>query len=146
MNLSCIDKSLLLAAFFRGNTRDQDRWTSSSDQVLTLSLFYTGDITSDECQYRFSNRGYVGGLYDDDGELHPQIDSRYQNLIDLLRVQPHLIEGGGNLETPAYPTYTACRLTDDGIRLVPDIIDLFPRKPDFPNWPDRRTYPNPDLV
>ena len=140
MDLSLIDKSLLLAAFFRGNTPDQEHWTSSSDQILTLSLFYTADITSDECQSRFSNCGYVGGLYDDDGELHPEVTSRYQHLIDLLLKQPQLIEGGGDFETPAYPTYTACWLTDDGTRLIPDIIDLFPHKPDFSNWPDRRTY------
>ena len=144
MGLSLIDKTLLLAAFFRGNSHDQDRWTSCSDQVVTLSLFFTGDITADDCQTRFSRRRYVGGLYDDDGELQPQIESRYQNLIGLLREQPQLIEGGGDFKTPAQPTYTACRLTDEGIRLVPAIIDSFPRKPDFPNWPDRRT--NPDVV
>ena len=138
MNLSVIDKSLLLAAFFRGNTSDQRAWTSSSDQVVTLSLFYTGDITADECRSRFSNRGYVGGLYGVDGQLHPQIETRYQNLIDLLREQPQLVEGGGDFATPAYPTYTACRLTDICIRLIPEIIESFPRKPEFPNWPDRR--------
>ena len=141
MTLSAIDKSLLLATYFRGNILDQDRWTSSSDQVLTLSLFYTGDMTSEECQARLANRGYVGGLYDDDGELHPQIESRYHILMDLLREQPELIEGCGNFETPADPTYTACRLTELGITFIPNLIDSFPRKPHFANWPDRRTYP-----
>lgn len=141
-NLSLIEKSLLLAAFFRGNTLDQGDWTSSSDQVVTLSLFYTGDITSDECQSRFSTRSYVGGLYDDDGELRPQIEARYQRLIELIWKQPQLIEGGGDLETPAYPSFTACRLTTQGIELIPDIVDRLPRKPDFPNWPDRRSHPS----
>ena len=142
MNLSNIDKSLLLATFFRGNTPDQERWTSNSDQILTLSLFYTGDINSDECETRFSRRGYVGGLYGDDGELCPEFDSRYEHLMELLRTQPELIEGGGDFGTPAEPAFTSCRLTDEGIRLIPDIIDLFPRKPVFPNWPDRRAYPD----
>lgn len=142
MNLSVIDKSLLLAAFFRGNTREQERWTSNSDQVVTLSLFYTGDISSDECQSRFSNPGYLSGLCDDTGELHPQIETRYQHLIELLRTQPRLIEGGGDFDMPVWPTYTACRLTDEGLRLIPEVIDLFPHKPEFPNWQDQRTYPH----
>jgi len=146
MNISLIDNSLLLAAFFRGNTRDQDRWTSSSDQVVTLSLFYTGDISAEDCRSRFSNRGrVVGGLYDDRGELQPLIETRYRHLINLLREQPQLIEGGGNFETPAHPAYTACRITDDAVRRIPDIIDQFPRKPDFPDWPDRRTFPDPEV-
>ena len=49
MNISDIDKSLLLAAFFRGNTHEQDRWTSCADQVVTLSLFYADEITAGEC-------------------------------------------------------------------------------------------------
>ncbi len=142
MALSVVDKSLLLAAFFRGNTPDQKIWTSSSDQVVTLSLFYTGDITFSDCQSRFSNEHYLGGLYDDDGELKSQINDRYRHLMTLLRNYPKLIEGGGDYETPAYPTFTACRLTAEGIDLIPEIIDLFPHKPNFDNWPDRRTYPD----
>ncbi len=60
MNLSQIGGSLLLAAFFRGNLRGQRRWTSCSDQVVTLSLYYTGEITAAECGVRFSSRPYVG--------------------------------------------------------------------------------------
>ena len=44
MPLSLIEKSLLLAAYFRGGNQADDVWTSNSDQILTLSLFYTGDI------------------------------------------------------------------------------------------------------
>lgn len=139
MSLSSIDESLLLAAYFRGNTLDQQGWTSSSDQVVTLSLFYTGDITSDECECRFSTKGYVGGLYDENGKVHPRITARYRHLIELLRKRPELIEGGGDFTTPAEPTYTACRLTHEGVGLVPHIIEAFPAKPDFSNWPDRRS-------
>ena len=146
MNLSDIDNSLLLAAFFRGNTHEQDRWTSCSDQVVTLSLFYTGNISSGECESRFSERSYVGGLYDDNGDLQPEIESRYNELIELIRQYPALIEGGGDFDTPAYPTYTACRLTDRAIKLVPDLLATFPRKPEFPNWPDRRTDSDAGLV
>ena len=139
MNLSDIENSLLLAAFFRGNTREQDRWTSCSDQVVTLSLFYTGDISADECESRFSDRSYVGGLYDNNGDLQPEIEFRYNKLIELIRQYPVLIEGGGDFDTPAYPTYTACRLTDSALELVPSLLAAFPSKPEFPNWPDRRT-------
>lgn len=142
MSFSSVRSSLLLAAYFRGNKLEDDRWTSCTDQVLTLSLFYTGYITTDECLKRFSIRRYVGGLYTKGGRLVGPIRTRYRALITLIGEQPHLIEGGGNLERPADPTFTACRLTDEGLRLIPEIIGLFPRKPDFPNWPDRRTFPS----
>ena len=142
MTLSATDQSLLLAAYFRGNTLDQNHWTSSADQVLTLSLFYTGDITADECQARFAKRSYVVGLRNDDGTLHSLIVARYKSLTALFRSQPHLIEGAGDFDRPADPKFTACRLTNEGIRYIPQIIDQFPCKPDFPNWPDRRAFPS----
>jgi len=111
-----------------------------------LSLFYTGDISPEDCITRLSIRGYVSGLYDDEGELRQEIASRYQNLIDLLERQPLLLEGGGDFDTPAHPTFTACRLTDDGIQLIPQFIYLFPTKPEFQNWPDRRTDPIAKLL
>lgn len=142
MSLSKIDQSLLLATWFRGNSLEQTYWTSCSDQIVILSLFYTGEITADECCQRFANHSYVGGLYDDNGYLVSIVASRYRQLIDLLRNQPELIEGGGNFEMPADPTYTACRLTEAGILLMPEITERFPVKPDFPNWPDRRSNPD----
>lgn len=141
MNLSLIERSIVLAAFFRGNTLDEETWTSNSDQVVMLSLFYTDDITPEECQSCFATRSCVGGLYDDHGEILPQVESRYQCLIDLLCARPELIEGGGDFEAPAHPTYTACRLTAQGLALIPVIVEQMPRKPQFPNWPDRQTYP-----
>ena len=146
MNLSIVDNSLLLATFFRGNTQEQERWSSCSDQVITLSLFYTGAISPDECQSRFTERSYVGGLYDDTGDLKPEIESRYNDLIELFRKYPSLVECGGDFDTPAFPTFTACRLTNAAIRLIPNLLATFPRKPDFPNWPDRRTDPDAGLV
>ena len=103
------------------------------------------------CATRFSRRGCINGLYDrdvpDDGREGPplrrEIEDRYRDLIDLIGRAPDLIQGGGNLSLPADPTYTACRLTPDGVRLVATIIDSFPPKPDFRDWPDRRTYPEP---
>jgi len=141
MTLSTIDKSLLLATYYRGGHRGDRAWTSNSDQILTLSLYYTGDITAEECAARFVNRGYVGCLYDADGELRDEIESRYLILIALLKTHPELIEGGGNFEFPADPTYTACRLTPAGFEVIPIAIERFPEKPDFPNWPDNRTWP-----
>lgn len=136
--ISAIDKSLLLAAFFRGNATNQELWTSCSDQVVTLSLFYTGEINFNECESRFSNRGCVGGLYQEFGELQPLIRTRYQLLVDLIRNKPQYIEGGGDFETPADTTFTACRLTDKGVQLATMIIEEFPSKPVFTNWSDER--------
>lgn len=142
MKLSVIDHALLLAAYFRGNNLDQDRWTSCCAQVVILSLFYTGEIAEEDCQAHFMDRGYVTGIFNDEGELTPHIETRYRQLIELIRSCPQLIEGAGNLEMPADPVYTACRLTVTGIRLIPEIIERFPRKPDFPNWPDKQTFPS----
>jgi hypothetical protein len=112
-------------------------WASNSDQILTLSLFHSGDICRDDCIFRFANRGYVGCLYDRNGNLNEDIASRYQVLIDLLRAHASLMKGGGDMQTPADPTFTACRLTDAGCRRALSVIDLFPQKPEFPEWPDR---------
>ena len=142
MNLSDIDKSLLLATFFRGNTQEQDSWTSCSDQVVTLSLFYTGSISASECESRFSERSYVAGLYDANGDLQPEIESRYNDLIALIQKHPSLIQGSGDFDTPAFPTYTACRLTHKAMQFIPDFFAEFPCKPEFRNWPDRRSEPN----
>jgi hypothetical protein len=144
MSLTLVEQSLILAAFFRGNPADQGIWSSSCDQVVTLSLFYTGDISETECARRFSTKSYIAALYDDAGELTAEIRSRYEDLITLLRTHPNLIQGGGNLKLPADPTYTACRLTAEGDRLVASLMGLFPRKPEFPNWPDKRVFADAD--
>lgn len=141
VNLSNIEKSLLLATYFRGNPPQQEHWTSSSDQVVTLSLFYTDDISFDECEIRFSRKAYVGNLYVDGGELDPLVASRYGHLIELLRKHPDLIKGSGGFERPADPTFTACKLTAEGDQLALSFVDLFPTKPEFLNWPDRRSLP-----
>ena len=118
-------------------------WTSNTDQILTLSLFYTRDITSAECVSRFTHRSYIQKLYDEKGELTEQIESRHKTLINLLQEHPELIESSGNFEHLAqvHPTFTACRLTNAGLRLALNLINSFPQKPDFPNWPDNRTMP-----
>lgn len=108
------------------------------DQVLTLPLFYTGEISHDDCASSFEVRSYLRCLYSDDGRLNKQIKHRYRILIDLIRRHPELIEGAGNLKGPSDPTYTACGLTDVGCQLARTLIASFPQKPEFPNWPDRR--------
>jgi hypothetical protein len=138
MSLTRIEEALLLAAYFRGGSHDQKQWNSNSDQILTLSLFYTGDISETDCACRFAIRSHIQELYDESGELTEEIDGRYKVLINLLQEHPELIEGGGNLATPAYPTFTACRLTDTGLALATTLVTRFPNKPDFTNWPDRR--------
>jgi hypothetical protein len=139
--LSTVEESLLLAAYFRGGPPGDHVWTSNSDQILTLSLFYTGDISSEDCAERFSRKSYISKLYEPDGELSELIETRYGHLIDLVRKHPELIEGGGNLKTPADPTFTSCRLTVAGQRLACSVASSFRPKPDFPNWPDKRTIP-----
>ncbi len=142
MSLTLVEESLVLATYFRGGRQDDCAWTSNTDQILTLSLFYTGDISSVDCAGRFSKRPYIQNLYDDDGKLIGEIKARYAILIDLLKQHSELIVGGGDFETPAYPTYTACRLTYEGLRLSASLVKSFPRKPNFPNWPDKRTMPD----
>ena len=112
-----IEKSLLLAAFFRGGSPDDSPWTANSDQIVTLSLFYSGNITAEDCIERFATKGYISKLYDDDAELTAEIEMRYGMLQELLQMRPHLIEGRGNSENPADPQYTSCRLTKIGQKL-----------------------------
>ncbi len=140
MELTRAEESLLLAAWSRGGSLDDSRWTSNSDQVVTLSLFYTGEISAEDCQERFSVRRYMQKLYEH-GELSEQIAIRYRQLIEPFRKHPELIEGGGNLEIPADPTYTACRLTTAGLERACLLKATFPTKPEFPNWPDKHSFP-----
>jgi hypothetical protein len=142
MALSSVQNALLLAAYYRGGRHRDGRWISNCDQVVTLSLFYTNDISVAECASRFSQRSCVGNLYNAEGELTEPIKTRYRALIDLIRESADLIEGGGDLETPEDPTFTACRLTDAGLELACVLNQSFPQKPDFPNWPDKRGMPD----
>lgn len=148
MSLSSIEESLVLAAFFRGGDIHSRKRTSNTDQILTLSLFYMGNITAEDCAARFAHRSYVQKLYvdkmwtgSDYGQLTEEIDSRYHVLIAMIQKHPELIEASGNLTLPQHPTFTSCRLTDAGCELALSIADHFPAKPDFPNWPDKRTMP-----
>lgn len=150
MSLTRIDESLVLAAYFRGGSQDQRGWTSNTDQILTLSLFYTGDISEADCVNRFANRSYIQKLYDEEvgsteehpwGKLTEEIDRRYRILIKLLHEHPELIEGSGNFKIPTHPTFTACRLTENGLKLAETLVTKFPSKPSFSDWPDKRTMP-----
>ena len=144
MTLSRVQQAVLLAAYFRGGDPDEGVWSSSCDQVVMLSLFYSGDISASECMDRFSERPHLGGLYQNDGKLVRGIARRYRMLIKLLRSHPHLIKGAGNLKSPAHPTYTACGLTPEGQQLALSLVKTFPAKPEFPDWPDKRTLPAQD--
>ncbi len=135
--LTSVEESLVLAAYFRGGSPNDGVWISNTDQILTLSLFYTGDISSADCVSCFAKRSYIQKLYDESGELTEEIEARYKVLISLLQEHPELIVGGGDFETPAHPTFTACRLTETGRQLCASLSNSFPPKPDFPNWPDR---------
>lgn len=148
MSLTSVEQALLLAAYFRGGSQQDRSWTSNSDQVLTLSLFYTGDISDAECQRRFAFRSYIQNLYQESpsddlgyGTLRDEIDARYQVLAGLVNDHPELIEGGGNWKPPAHPTFTSCRLTAAGLELAGMLVNSFPRKPEFVNWPDKRAAP-----
>lgn len=139
MHLTSIEKSLILAVFFRGGSPDDETWTSNTDQILTLSLFYSGEMTSEECVRRFARRSGLQKLYTAEGGLTEEIANCYQVLIQLLHRHPQLIEGGGNFTLPAHPTFTSCRLTKEGFLLAASLINTFPQKPEFPDWPDQRT-------
>jgi hypothetical protein len=58
-----------------------------------------------------------------------------------LREHPELIEGSGDLKTPADPTFTSCRLTIAGQTLACARIPSLRVKPEFSNWPDQRQLP-----
>ncbi|QDT80191.1 hypothetical protein Mal35_36620 [Gimesia maris] len=139
MHLTSVEKSLVLAAFYRGGSPDDQTRTSNVDQILTLSLFYTEEMTSEECVSRFAQRSYVKQLYSEEGELTEELEARYQALIRLIQEHPELIEGNGDFALPADPTFTACRLTGAGLQLAVSLFKSFPLKPDFPDWPDQRT-------
>lgn len=138
-SLTLIEQSLLVATFFRGELLDTEIWTSNSDQIIVLSLYCTSDISVEDCLKRFDRRSSVAGLYDANGNLVEAIARRYAILIDLVKRQPSLIQGRGNLNRPADPTYTSCRLTTEGIVYAQSVFRLFPEHPHFPNWPDRRS-------
>jgi hypothetical protein len=146
-SLTIVDHALLAAAYFRGLLTTETIGGSCSDQVVTLSLFYTGDLSADDCAARFERRSYVAGMYVNGPKraagpkLDPRIEARYRELIRLIHDHPGLIEGCGDLRRPADPTYTGCRLTEDGCGLAAAIIPTLPPKPEFPNWPDRRPVP-----
>ena len=139
MPLSRVEESLIVATYFRGRTPEDHIWRSSSDQIVTLSLFYTGDITAEDCVDRFSVKPYIRGLYTPEGVLEEDIRTRYQELIRLVKTRNDLIANGGDMNRPADPTFTSCGLTDAGLSLISSLIRFFPPKPDFPNWPDRRS-------
>lgn len=140
--LTLVEESLLLAAFYRGNLLDDSFNRACCDQVITLSLFYTGDISNQDCIERFKKRSYVMLFWKDGNEnngLETTLSGRYSKLIELIDQHPDLIEGFGNLHSPANPCYTACRLTQTGIGVAKASFNRFEVKPDFPNWPDRRS-------
>lgn len=139
MPLDRIDESLLLAAWFRGGRSAHHGWTSNADQILVLSLFYTGDISFEECAGRFSRHLDVTYSYDRDPE---EFVRRDQQLVVLVASRSDLLEKGGDWATPCYPKFRACGLTPAGLELAGTRIDRFPTKPDFPNWPDKRPPPN----
>jgi hypothetical protein len=139
MTLSHVEQALLIAAYFRGALSGDRYVTASCSEVINLSLFYTGDITGKTCEERFL-RIPEPHLYDEDGNLVDDIRLRYEVLIDFICNHPGLIEGAGNLDLPADPSFTGCRLTRAGVELATSFIPLFPTKPEFPERPDRRKY------
>lgn len=136
-SLSPIAASLIVATYYRGGDYRENVWGANCDQILTLSLYFTGDLSQDECLARFAVRGHVQSLYDDSG-LTDVISQRYQHLINLLREQATFIEGGGNFRLPADPTYTSCRLTPAGCEIASCLAGQFPAPPEFLYWANRR--------
>lgn len=113
MPLDRIDESLLLAAWFRGRCiEDEDVWTSNADQIITLSLFYTGDISAEECARRFSHRSYISKLYGSDGELTEEIAVRDQALVALVRSRPDLLAKRRGLDNSLLPHVSSVRIDD----------------------------------
>lgn len=55
MSLSQTQKSLLVAAYYRGG-HPGELGGANCDQVVTLSLYYTRGISFEECAERFSQK------------------------------------------------------------------------------------------
>jgi hypothetical protein len=141
-DFSVTEQALLLATYFRGVHPTDHVFKSNSDQILTLSLFYTGDISSDECVARLSSRHYLNqSLYNGNSGLSEEIAIRYRVLIDLLTSHSNLIEGRGLFRLPADPTFTSCRLTPAGFQLAEQLVTLFPQKPDILRRPGQLGLP-----
>ncbi len=65
---------------------------------------------------------------------NPVIEEWYATLISMTRGIPHselLIEGQGNLgnnvDAPAFPSFTGCRLTDEGRKLAERLFAEHPQ-------------------
>ena len=138
LSLSPTQQSFLVAAWFRG-CAEQTRWLSNADQIVALSLYYTGDITFEDCTRRFSTRGHVPN-YDENGDLLIEVRDRYRALLDFVSQHSELLEARGDIQTPADPAFTSCHLTALGLSLASELIVRFPKKPEFPHWPDKRSH------
>lgn len=141
MPLSPVEKALLVAAYYRSGSQDGCVWTSNPDQIVTLSLFYTGELSSEECVERFSEFGGVGGLYNESGELNEPVATRCMELIELLQKHPELIGGADDLGSPPSLIIANCLPTEAGLQLASSLIPTFRQKPEFWHWPDRRKFP-----
>ena len=146
MSLTQIEEAILVAAYYRGKAPSEQVWSSNSDQVLTLSLFYTGDISHNACASRFEHRPYLRCVYDDDGRLNEQLKHRYRVLIDLIQQHPDLINGGGDFKAPADPTYTACGLTDAGLPHGSHFDILVPKETRIPKLARRTSIPGLGII
>lgn len=91
IQLDRIEQSLLVAAYFRGQRDLDETWHASANQIVTLSLFYTGDISSDDCVERFATRSYMKRIYEQ-GELREEIALRYRSRQSHLNLR-HFSKG-----------------------------------------------------
>jgi hypothetical protein len=99
MSFAADEYCLLRAALDFGNA-DARNFTKC-DRLLRHALGLN-DITDDEVEFALCNSGYE----------HQRVAKLYDLLRDL--VAQGLLEGRGDLQLPAGPRYTECRLSSDG--------------------------------
>ncbi|HVS35550.1 MAG TPA: hypothetical protein VMS17_08210 [Gemmataceae bacterium] len=114
------ERLLLMAAYFRG-AKPGAEIRANCARVLRQALLWAGLWNE---QLERDERRDVS---------NPVIEEWYSSLIAMTRVAPEsglLIEGAGNLQSPpkgpAFPSYTGCRLTNEGGALAERLLAEYP--------------------
>lgn len=136
MELTRVEQALFAAAYFRARFPG-DRFANNA-HIIVLSMFYTGEVSHQDCENWFSVYATTRLLYDLNGEIDAGVRQRYGVLIALTKKYPELLEGGGNLVLPADPSFTACNLSLAGEEVAKKLVSQFPEKPKY-SRPDKRS-------
>lgn len=120
-DLSEMQQLLLMAALTRG-LHPKRKLTANCAGVVGTALRWAGLVTPE-----------VKEAWNDDFNYHPVIRDCYGILIGMIQHKPAseaLFEGAGNFGTPSHPItkphFTACRLTELGVRVAKELLEQHP--------------------